>query len=77
MTARADRLRNDDFADRVQALVHHREDGAAVCCHPAPEDVDGDRWATHLVVGLELDRGSLVFHDGGPCTARGDGYIRF
>lgn len=75
--ARADRLRTDDFADRVQALVHHREDGAAVCCHPAPEDIDGDRWSTHLVVGLELDRGSLVFHDGGPCTARGDGYIRF
>jgi isopenicillin-N N-acyltransferase-like protein len=75
--ARADRLRAADFAARIEALVHHREDGAALCCHPEPGDVDGDRWSTHLVVGLEVDRGSLVFQDSGPCTAVGSGYIRF
>ncbi|HEX5016783.1 MAG TPA: C45 family peptidase [Actinomycetes bacterium] len=74
---RSDLFASDDFHARVEALVHHAEDGAGLCCHPGPADVPGDSWATQLVVGLELDRAGLVFQDGGPCTASQSGYVRF
>ena len=74
---RADPLSEGDFHTRVEALVHHAEDGAAICCHPEPGDVPGDSWATQLVIGLELDQTRLVFQDGGPCTASKSGYVRF
>ena len=67
----------DDFNGRVEALVQHAEDGAAICCHPAPEDPEGDSWATQLVVGLDVARGALEFQDGTPCTAVHSGYVRF
>lgn len=70
-------LADEEFASRVRALVHHREDGAAICCHPEPSDIPGDSWATQLVIGLELDRTALVFQDGGPCAGSGSAYVRF
>jgi isopenicillin-N N-acyltransferase-like protein len=60
------------FTERVGELVHHREDGAAICCHPEPDAIDGDRWSTHLVVGLDVKQFGLDFHDGSPCTASPD-----
>ena len=69
---RQTQLVDRSFSDRVAVLAYHREDGAAICCHPDPAAIDGDRWSTHLVIGLDVKFGGVTFHDGGPCTASAD-----
>ncbi|MFT4010139.1 MAG: C45 family autoproteolytic acyltransferase/hydrolase [Nocardioidaceae bacterium] len=61
-------LSGGDFMTRLQALVQHREDGSALCCHPDQESP----WQTHVVVGLDVATGGLQLHDGAPCTASPD-----
>ena len=76
MEKRRSEFADRTFGERVAALVHHREDGAAICCHPEPDAIDGDRWSTHLVIGLDVDRFGVEFHDGSPCTASLDTLVR-
>ncbi|GAA1109849.1 C45 family autoproteolytic acyltransferase/hydolase [Nocardiopsis composta] len=57
-----------DRADLLDALACHPEHGAEVCCHAAPEAELGKRWETLATVVLDVARGSLAAHAGGPCT---------
>lgn len=54
---------------RVAVLDHHREDGAALCCHPYGDDPLEGRWQTLAVVGLDLAAGQLAVHEGYACEA--------
>lgn len=74
---RTDALSAADIGGRAAALIQHREDGAALCCHPSGEDPVEGHWQTLLVIGLELDRGRLACRDGNPCAAAGQGWVRF
>lgn len=76
LAKRTARLRAESIADRASALVHHLEDGAALCCHPYGDDPVLGRWQTLLTIGLQLDTGRLLLHDGNPCTAGLEGWIR-
>ena len=62
-------LRAAQIADRAAALVQHREDGSALCCHPYGDDPLTGHWQTLLVIGIEVEQGRLVFRDGFPCAA--------
>ncbi|NUR82989.1 MAG: peptidase C45 [Nonomuraea sp.] len=76
LVRRAPGLRAPGLAERAAALIEHREDGAALCCHPEEGAPPQERWQTLLVIGLGVERGTITFHDGSPCTATGDGWIR-
>ncbi|MCD0449140.1 C45 family autoproteolytic acyltransferase/hydrolase [Actinocorallia sp. API 0066] len=56
-------------ADRAAALREHREEGSALCCHPTEDAPLQDRWRTLLTIALDVERGTLTYHDGSPCTA--------
>jgi isopenicillin-N N-acyltransferase like protein len=58
----------DRFA-LVDALTFHLDEGAALCCHAAPEAELGKRWETLATVSLDVVAGELAVHAGGPCTA--------
>ncbi|MFT3872583.1 MAG: hypothetical protein QM714_08045 [Nocardioides sp.] len=76
MVRRQEALQDRSLAARAEALHVHREDGAALCCHPVPDSPLGEQWETLLVVGLDVDRGELVCRDGGVCAPEQDAWIR-
>lgn len=69
LQARRDRFAAVDPRDRVAGLLLHEVDGAPVCCHPDPDLSFENRWQTLLTIALDVQAGSLQFHEGGPCTA--------
>jgi isopenicillin-N N-acyltransferase-like protein len=64
-------------ADRASALVVHREDGAALCCHPDEGAGLADEWETLITLALDVDAGTLTYSDGAPCQATPDGWQTF
>ena len=66
-----------DQVRRVEALRVHEADGAPVCCHPDPDVSFDQRWESLLTVVLDLERGVLGYHDGGPCGVRADTWQTF
>jgi isopenicillin-N N-acyltransferase-like protein len=65
---RATALRDSDIEGRAAGFVCHREDGAALCRHPAGDAPVLGQSQTLLVIGLDLDHARLVFRDGNPCA---------
>ncbi len=76
MVRRQEALQDPSLAARAEALHVHREDGAALCCHPVPDSPLGEQWETLLVAGLDVDRGELICRDGGVCAPEQDAWIR-
>ncbi|MEV4255196.1 C45 family peptidase [Spirillospora sp. NPDC049652] len=73
---RADALRSPTPTLRARALHQHREEGAALCCHPSPETPGEPQWQTLVTIALDPDRAALVYHDGTPCTVTPDSWTR-
>ena len=74
---RAARLRTADPVARAQAMLVHEADGAAVCCHPDPTLTFEHRWETLVTIGIDVERGQLQFHEGGPCQVTREGWQIF
>ncbi len=74
---RRDRFRTDDPVARAQAMLLHEADGAAVCCHPDPALSFEHRWETLITIGIDVERGRLQFHEGGPCRVTREGWQSF
>jgi isopenicillin-N N-acyltransferase like protein len=67
------RIRTLDAPGRhalLEALNVHSAEGAALCCHAIPTAPLGHRWETLATVSLDVVRGRLAVHCGGPCTAK-------
>jgi isopenicillin-N N-acyltransferase like protein len=64
-------------AARADALVLHREDGAALCCHPELGATLADEWETLLTVSLSVTDATLTYIDGAPCQAGAVGWSTF
>jgi isopenicillin-N N-acyltransferase-like protein len=64
-------------AARAEALVLHREDGAALCCHPELGAGVADEWETLLTVALGVTDATLTYIDGAPCEAAAVGWSTF
>ncbi|MEY9845424.1 C45 family autoproteolytic acyltransferase/hydolase [Streptacidiphilus sp. MAP5-3] len=58
-----------DRSELLDALTFHLDEGAALCCHAAPDAPLGQRWESLATVSLDLPDGRLAVHAGGPCTA--------
>ncbi len=56
-----------DSAQVIAAMDSHMFADSALCCHPLPGDPD-DQYATLATISLNLAKGSMEVHDGGPCT---------
>jgi isopenicillin-N N-acyltransferase-like protein len=67
LEARKAALCDPDPEVRTAALDCHREDGAALCCHPVDDAPFDEQWRTLLVIALDVANGRLVFRAGGPC----------
>lgn len=70
-------LRSPHLADRAAALVEHREDGSALCCHPPVGAPVHSQWETLIVIALDVHHHRLTFQDGSPCTVEPHAWIRF
>ncbi len=64
-----------EVGERAEAFVHHREQGAALCCHPYGDDPVEGRWQTLVTVALEPDSGRLVHQGGLPCRLAADAWV--
>jgi isopenicillin-N N-acyltransferase-like protein len=62
---------------RAEALVLHREDGAALCCHPELGATLADEWETLLTISLSVPDATLTYIDGAPCQAAAVGWSTF
>ncbi|MFC4907025.1 C45 family autoproteolytic acyltransferase/hydolase [Actinomadura gamaensis] len=76
LTDRAEALKSQTATIRAVALLQHREQGAALCCHPVPDAPDEPRWQTLITITLDPARGALAFHDGTPCTVTPHSWTR-
>lgn len=56
-----------DAAQVVAAMDSHMCGDSGLCCHPLPGDPD-DQYATLATISLDLAAGTMMVHDGGPCT---------
>jgi isopenicillin-N N-acyltransferase-like protein len=74
---RRDVVTAERVADRAAALVVHREDGAALRCHPDPGAGPADEWETLLTVALDVAAGTMTYLDGAPCQATPDAWRTF
>lgn len=58
---------NLTVADVTEAMSSHHGGGGAVCCHPERGASLPGRWQTLATVSLDVQSGTLAFHEGGPC----------
>jgi isopenicillin-N N-acyltransferase-like protein len=61
-------------SDLVSVLNSHFGGGGAICCHPAPDAEDGDRYETLATVAIRPAEAELMFVEGGPCTTTDDSW---
>jgi isopenicillin-N N-acyltransferase like protein len=54
--------------DLLAAMCSHSGGGGAICCHPEPGAILGERYATLATVSLDVARGSMTVRAGGPCS---------
>lgn len=78
LEVRANGLSHADLDDRAAAMVLHREDGAALCCHPDadPQIADTARWETLLTVGIDLENHGLLLQEATPCAVQAGEWVR-
>lgn len=74
---RAAALGAETVAERAAALAVHREDGAALCCHPVAGATLADEWETLLTVALEVEAATMAYFDGAPCAATPEAWRTF
>lgn len=60
-------------AQIVAAMDTHVLGDAGICCHPLPGRNTDDQYATLSTLSLDLAKGVLSVHDGGPCSWSGAG----
>ncbi|AXI80949.1 C45 family autoproteolytic acyltransferase/hydolase [Peterkaempfera bronchialis] len=68
-------LGEPDRAALIKALTCHLDEGAEICSHPQPDAALGTRWETLATVSLDIVRGGLAVHRGGPCTADRESWV--
>jgi isopenicillin-N N-acyltransferase-like protein len=64
-----DDLRTDDVTKRAVSMLSHAP-AAPVCAHPDAAVPFQERWESVATVSLDLPRGHLWAHPGGPCRVR-------
>jgi isopenicillin-N N-acyltransferase-like protein len=52
----------------LTAMASHSGKGASVCCHHDPAEEPATQYETLATVVLDLERGHLDVHAGGPCS---------
>lgn len=52
----------------LKTMASHSGGNAAVCCHPDSTDAPDNQFETLATVILDLEKGQLHAHTGGPCT---------
>lgn len=56
-------------AELRRALASHLGGGGAICCHPAPEQEFGSRYATLATISLDVAERRMRVWKGGPCDS--------